>query len=159
MKSTSRIIPTELHKQTPNTSPFGREHLRSFLLLSRKGLYKVLAEVFMSGTGGVLHFWVFHAVAVQWGLTINYFIILILARWMKEQGKDQFKAGDLRICGLSIDIIFRMISRASKEGYFARSGSRRYKLSSDGIEFIDELCKELFNAICDIYDPAQKKPG
>lgn len=136
------------------TNPFQRELIRSQVLSYKNKMYKIIEEGFFFGVGGILHFWLWHAVLSSKHIPVTYFVMLSRVKWMKEQREqDLFKPGDLRSCGISPNQVTTLIRHGIAKGHFVKVCHGKYKLTPKGHEFTTKLTKEMYNLVVDVYEP------
>lgn len=144
--------------QFTNVNPFHRELIRKQIVSYKKKMYKIIEEGFFYGVGGIMHFWLWHAVLSSHYVPITYFVLLSKAKWMKEQrDRDTFTAVDLKPCGVSPNQITLLLRSGKAKGHIARAGYGKYKITSLGSKFTTLLTNEMYRLVVDLYDPDIKK--
>jgi len=151
---------TKFEDQLENVSPFQRELIRKQIIAYKKKMYKIIEEGFFYGVGGIMHFWLWHAVLSSKHIPITYFVLLSRARWLKEQqDQDMFKLSDLSPCSISSRQIALLITSGIKRGHIKRHPSvyGKYIITPKGNEYLTRLTKEMYKVVVDLYDPGIKK--
>lgn len=153
-----QIKTKKLEEEIPDINPFQRELIRSQVLTYKKKMYKIVKEGFFYGVGGILHFWLWHAVLSSKHIPITYFVLLSKAKWMKEQREqDMFTSPDLLSCGVSLRQINLLLTSGIAKKHIIRCGRGKYKLTPKGHEFTTKLTQEMYRLVVDVYEPDIKK--
>jgi len=150
-----------LHQPGISSNPFGREHSLSLYRKLRKSLYRVFADEFRHGVGGIAHLWVFQAVISRENISWPYYIFLSYCYWHRNNGQDIFTGMDFSHSGWSHSRVRLLLYDGVKLGHIKRYKQGKFTLTYKGVRYYERVARMLFNAVADVYATLEqtKNPG